>query len=121
MNEIVRLADKYKDCTDTMEAYVLLNMIKNAAEELQAQIKPELENGKLGTTNYPDLGYMFSLIEMQKGTLDIQGIKSELSTDEMVAKYKPTEADLKAMGHKELIEKYKTVNPVRQIRVSKIA
>lgn len=119
--ELIEIMNKYKDCTDTMEAYVLLNMIKNAAEELQNQIKPELENGELGATNYSDLGQIFTLAEIQKGNLDCEKIVSELTDEEIRSVYKPTEANLKTLGHKDLIEKYKTVTPVRQIRVTKIA
>lgn len=118
---LLEVMSEYQNCTDTKKAYVLLNMIQSMAKEEQDAIKPKLEEGDLGSTSFTELGQTFNLIEMQKGSLDITGIKGELTSEEMVEKYKPTEADLRAMGHKDLIEKYKTVTPVRQIRVTKIA
>lgn len=118
---LLEVMTEYQNCTDAKKAYVLLNMIQNMAKEEQDAIKPELEDGELGATNFSELNQIFSLIEVQKGTLDCEKIVSELTDEEIRSIYKPTEANLKALGHKDLIEKYKTVTPVRQIRFTKIA
>lgn len=118
---LLEVMNEYKNCTDSKKAYVLLNMIQAMAKEAQDAIKPELEDGELGATNFTELGQIFSLIEMQKGSLDCEKVVSELTDEEIRSVFKPTEANLKTLGHKDLIEKYKTVTPVRQIRVTKIA
>lgn len=117
--ELNELFNQYKGCTDTKRAYVLLSCMEEVIKASKEQIKPELESDELGVTSFEDLGKEFNLIEMQKATLKIDEIKAQLSDEEIRQVYKPTDKDLTTLKRKDLKE-LKTVDIVRQIRVSTI-
>lgn len=117
--ELNELFNQYKGCTDTKRAYVLLSCMEEVIKASKEQIKPELESDELGVTSFEDLGKEFNLIEMQKATLKIDEIKARLSDEEIRQVYKPTDKDLTTLKRKDLKE-LKTVDIVRQIRVSTI-
>lgn len=117
--ELNELFNQYKECTDTKRAYVLLSCMEEVIKASKEQIKPELESDELGVTSFEDLGKEFNLIEMQKATLKIDEIKAQLSDEEIRQVYKPTDKDLTTLKRKDLKE-LKTVDIVRQIRVSTI-
>lgn len=117
--ELNELFNQYKGCTDTKRAYVLLSCMEEVIKASKEQIKPELESDELGVTSFEDLGKEFNLIEIQKATLKIDEIKAQLSDEEIRQVYKPTDKDLTTLKRKDLKE-LKTVDIVRQIRVSTI-
>ena len=118
--ELKEIISNYENCTDEKRGYVLLTMLINKAEELKTCIKPELEKGDVGTEVFEDLGYSFCISEINKSTLD-SVVKKEMTEDEIAFLYKPTEKDLKAIGRIDLINKFKSIQKVKQIKVSKFA
>lgn len=117
--KLTELIEQYKDCTDTQRAYVLLSMIIDEATEQKEVIKPELESGEIGSVVFNELGKSLDLIEMQKSTLDIEKIKAGLSDVEIRSVFKPTEKAIKDLKRKDLLtEEFKTINTVRQLRVT---
>lgn len=119
--ELKEIVSNFENCTDEKRGYVLLTMLINKAEELKTCIKPDLEKGDVGTEVFEDLGQIFCISEINKSSLDSVSVKKEMTADEMTFLYKPTEKDLKAIGRTDLINKYKSVQKTKQIKVSKIA
>ena len=116
---IFEAVEKLKGCTDEKEAYVLNSMIEEMAKSNKEMIKPVIEESELGSTMFEVYGKSLDVIEMQKSTLDQEKIKGQLSDDEIRSQFKVTETAIKNLKRKDLLtDEYKSVELVRQVRVT---
>ena len=117
--ELKDLVNALEKATEPTQAYLLLKaIIDNATEKLEPlgeDIKSNFENGEWEDK---ELGKKLILLDSQKSSLDTAAILKNLSEDEIRHVFKPSEKNLTDLNRKDLLEKYKSITLVKQLRVT---
>lgn len=117
---ITETYSNFRNAENDLEKFLFgKQLIEEIENELESISKTLLETKEVGKYEVDGCSKLLNVLMKKNSTIDSKVI-DELTDEEIRKVFKPTETNLKTLGKKDLINKYKTITEVKSFKVESL-